>query len=210
MVLPDHYKVLDCSPTASQGQIRDAYKRAALATHPDRFPASSTAAAEATKKFQSVSDAYYVLSDETRRAEYDEERRTQKPSGSSYFANDQERERAYQEEFMGAFEEMFRDSNFDTDSLHPESEAEPQQQQQQPRSSKFYTVISGLAGSAIGFTIANVPGALAGLAVGAKLGNIRDNRGKPVYQVFQELPRADRARMLAELAQKMFSNMPLS
>ncbi|KAK9319679.1 DnaJ domain-containing protein [Lipomyces orientalis] len=206
MVLPDHYKTLNCDPSASQAQIRDAYKRAALATHPDRFPPSSAEAAAATKNFQRVSDAYFVLGDPDRRSDYDRHRAAQEPTGTDYFATDADRQHAYENEFKAAFEEMFRES--ETSFGHnDEAAAEPDEQHS---TSKFYTILTGLAGGVIGFTIANVPGALAGLAIGAKLGSIRDSRGKSVYEVFQELPREDRARVLAELAQKVFTSVPLS
>ncbi|KAK8125773.1 uncharacterized protein PG998_001532 [Apiospora kogelbergensis] len=55
--------------------IRDAYKKAALKTHPDRVPAESPERAARTRKFQLVNDAYYTLSDPTRRREYDAQRR---------------------------------------------------------------------------------------------------------------------------------------
>ncbi|KAK9237720.1 DnaJ domain-containing protein [Lipomyces kononenkoae] len=224
MALPDYYSVLNCKPTASQSQIRDAYKRAALATHPDRFPQSSTAAETATRDFQRVSDAYFVLGNHERRAEYDRNRKDEQASAgpppappSSYFATDEDRQRTYQDEFRAAFEEMFRDSEFDTasfargDNTFPtgEEEEEAAAAAGGASSRKFYTILAGLAGGVLGFTIANVPGALAGLAIGAKLGNIRDTKGKSVYEVFQELPREDRARVLAQMAQKVFSHVEL-
>jgi curved DNA-binding protein CbpA len=46
----------------------------ALKTHPDRLPKGSTTADKkrATERFQAVADAYYVLSDPTRRRDYDD------------------------------------------------------------------------------------------------------------------------------------------
>ncbi|KAK9450696.1 DnaJ domain-containing protein [Limtongia smithiae] len=202
----DHYQVLNCSPTATQSQIRNAYKRAALATHPDRFPSSSPAAAEATKKFQAVSDAYYVLGDVKRRAAYDEQRKSAhgNPSSRSYFTSDKARQEAYQKEFMDAFEEMFRDAEF-TSSQFGDSSADNNTAaaEETAPTSKFYTILTGAAASVVGFTIANIPGAIAGGAIGAKLGSIRDHKGKSVYEAFQELPQSERAKMLAALAQKV-------
>ncbi|KAI1451450.1 DnaJ-domain-containing protein [Annulohypoxylon moriforme] len=68
---PDYYRILEVSENASTQQIRDAYKRAALKTHPDRVSANSPDRAARTRKFQLVNDAYYTLSDPTRRREYD-------------------------------------------------------------------------------------------------------------------------------------------
>ncbi|KAK9460115.1 DnaJ domain-containing protein [Lipomyces oligophaga] len=223
MVLPDHYKVLGIKPDSTASQIRNAYKKAALATHPDRFNPGSKESDEATTKFQSVSDAYYVLSDPARKRTYDEQyrNRNQYANEQTYFSTDQERDREYREEFMKAFEEMFSDAKFDQTEFFPGAYPKDDVPESSPGSAstsqssatannasqqstgKFYTVASGLAGSVLGFTIANVPGALAGLALGAKLGSIRDSKGKSVAQVFYELPREDRARVLADLAQKV-------
>lgn len=49
--------------------------RAALKTHPDRVPTNSPERAERTRKFQLVNDAYYTLSDASRRREYDAQRK---------------------------------------------------------------------------------------------------------------------------------------
>ncbi|KAJ4173709.1 hypothetical protein NW754_012705 [Fusarium falciforme] len=67
--------ILEVSETATTQQIRDAYKRAALKTHPDRVASTSPDRAERTRKFQLVNDAYYTLSDNNRRREYDAQRK---------------------------------------------------------------------------------------------------------------------------------------
>jgi len=46
-----------------------------------------------------------------------------------------------------------------------------------------------------------VPGAIAG----SKAGAIRDAKGKSVYKVFQALDQGQKARILSELAAKLFS-----
>lgn len=70
--VPDYYATLGVSPKASADDIRQAYKRESLRAHPDRFPNASDAERQRyTARFQSLADAYYVLSDSTRRAEYD-------------------------------------------------------------------------------------------------------------------------------------------
>ncbi|USW57847.1 Putative DnaJ domain, Chaperone J-domain superfamily [Septoria linicola] len=67
----DYYATLELSSNATQQQIRDAYKKAALRHHPDRVPADSPERQTRTKKFQQINDAYYTLSDPTRRRDYD-------------------------------------------------------------------------------------------------------------------------------------------
>lgn len=50
---------------------------------------------------------------------------------------------------------------------------------------KFWSLVGGLSGGAMGFIIANFPGAIAGAVAGNRLGAVRDARGKSVYSVFQ-------------------------
>jgi hypothetical protein len=71
---------------------------------------------------------------------------------------------------------------------------------------KFWSVVGGLSGGAMGFIIANFPGMLAGAVAGNRLGSVRDAKGKSVYAVFQELPAADKSRLLSQLAAKVFSH----
>jgi molecular chaperone DnaJ len=64
---PDHYAVLGITRDASADEIRGAYRRAALASHPDRHPGDASAA----ERFKRVQVAYDVLGDPARRAAYD-------------------------------------------------------------------------------------------------------------------------------------------
>jgi hypothetical protein len=70
---------------------------------------------------------------------------------------------------------------------------------------KFWSLIGGLSGGALGFILANFPGMLAGAVAGNRLGAVRDAKGKSVYAVFQELPQADKARLLSQLAAKVLA-----
>ena len=60
----DHYATLGVSKTATQDEIKKAYRKLAAIHHPDK-PTGDTA------KFQAIQAAYAVLSDERKRAEYD-------------------------------------------------------------------------------------------------------------------------------------------
>lgn len=59
----------------------------------------------------------------------------------------------------------------------------------------FWGIVGGLSGGALGFIVGNVPGLLAGVVAGNRLGAVRDAKGKSVYEVFQELPQSDRAKV---------------
>mmetsp|Transcript_83469 Transcript_83469/g.259546 ORF Transcript_83469/g.259546 Transcript_83469/m.259546 type:complete len:425 (+) Transcript_83469:70-1344(+) len=64
----DHYKVLGLDRSASDADVRRAYKKAALRWHPDKNP---TAREHAEYMFKKVAEAYRVLSDAQERAKYD-------------------------------------------------------------------------------------------------------------------------------------------
>ena len=66
----DYYAALGVSKTASQAEIKKAYRKLARQHHPDANK-GDTASEE---KFKEISEAYDVLSDETKRKEYDEAR----------------------------------------------------------------------------------------------------------------------------------------
>lgn len=232
-------KILEVDPKATDRQIRDAYKksvpqpypsqrrisnspanhrhyknRAALKSHPDRVPSDSPERPARTRTFQKINDAYYTLSDATRRRDYDEARRyhfgtdeafdeeipQSKNSGFPWSAfgfggkanAEKSEEQFSSEQFGGVFEEMLRE-----EGLAEGAEAKP--------TGKFWSMVGGLSGGAMGFIVANFPGAIAGAVAGNRLGAIRDAKGKSVYSVFKELPQGDKARLLSELAAKVFA-----
>ena len=230
--------VLEISSSASQQEIRDAYKRSvkihhvvsgkkritdktrqALKSHPDRVPSDSPERPTRTRKFQQINDAYYTLSDPSRRRDYDsarsyhgfpgtdsdpeEEEIPQQPKSpgggfpwSSFgfgAKNKAEEESFSNEQFGSVFEEMLRDQG-----LAEGEQAKP--------TGKFWSLVGGLSGGAMGFIIANFPGALAGAVAGNRLGAVRDAKGKSVYMVFMQLDQGDKARLLSELAAKVFAH----
>jgi len=184
---PDYYATLNIAPTASSTQIREAYKRAALKHHPDRVSTTDPSRASRTKKFQEINDAYYVLSDPTRRRDYDATRSANTHHSDSRWQDDQ---------FADIFEDMMREAGMNEDGTP----------RQQDGKGSVWSMVGGLGGAAIGFIVGNFPGMLAGAVAGNRLGAVRDRKGKSVYEAFQELPQGDRAKLLGELAAKFLAH----
>ena len=63
----DYYEILGVSKSASESDIKKAYRKLALKYHPDRNPGDN----EAETKFKEAAEAYEVLSDSDKRSRYD-------------------------------------------------------------------------------------------------------------------------------------------
>lgn len=70
MKFKDYYKILGVSDTADLKEIKTAYRKLAIKFHPDTSSESDT-----EEKFKDVAEAYEVLKDKTKRAEYDDLKR---------------------------------------------------------------------------------------------------------------------------------------
>ena len=64
----DYYEVLGVSKGADESEIKKAYRKLALKFHPDKNPND----ASAEEKFKEAAEAYEVLSDPQKRAQYDQ------------------------------------------------------------------------------------------------------------------------------------------
>jgi molecular chaperone DnaJ len=68
MAKRDYYDILGISKSASEAEIKKAYRQMAIKYHPDKNPGDSAA----EEKFKEAADAYGVLSDPQKRAQYDQ------------------------------------------------------------------------------------------------------------------------------------------
>jgi curved DNA-binding protein len=67
MATRDYYDILGVSKTASDDEIKKAYRKLAMKYHPDRNPNKK----EAEERFKEINEAYAVLSDKEKRKQYD-------------------------------------------------------------------------------------------------------------------------------------------
>ena len=68
MAKQDYYEILGISKSASQAEIKKAYRKMAIKYHPDKNPDDKTA----EEKFKLAAEAYEILSDENKKARYDQ------------------------------------------------------------------------------------------------------------------------------------------
>jgi len=109
----DYYKILELPKTASEADIKSAYRKFARKYHPDVNPNSK----EAEKKFKEINEANEVLSDPEKRKKYDaygkdwkhadafEEAKRQQ--GQSQRTSGQQYSGEYGSDFSDFFESMF-------------------------------------------------------------------------------------------------------
>ena len=68
MAAKDYYKTLGVSKTATQDDVKKAFKNLAFKYHPDKNPGDK----KSEDRFKEVNEAYAVLSDEKKRRQYDQ------------------------------------------------------------------------------------------------------------------------------------------
>lgn len=101
-IMADYYDTLEVSRSATQDEIKKAYRKKAVQFHPDKNPGDS----ESEKRFKDISEAYEVLGDEDKRRLYDRHGKEAftgggggGPRGGQHFSSMEEALRT----FMGAF-----------------------------------------------------------------------------------------------------------
>lgn len=67
MTKRDYYEILGVSKSASQEEIKKAYRKVAMQFHPDRNPGDKSA----EEKFKEAAEAYEILNDPDKKAQYD-------------------------------------------------------------------------------------------------------------------------------------------
>ena len=68
MAKRDYYEVLGVNKSANKDEIKKSYRKLALKYHPDKNKGDKSA----EEKFKEASEAYHVLSDDKRKANYDQ------------------------------------------------------------------------------------------------------------------------------------------
>ncbi len=71
--MKDYYKILGLPPTATKKEIKKALRQLARKYHPDLHPGDKAAA----EQFKRINEACQVLSDDSKRARYDLDRKQQ-------------------------------------------------------------------------------------------------------------------------------------
>jgi len=100
----DYYKILGVDRNANEEEIKKAYRKRALVHHPDRHSgASEDERKEHERKFKEVGEAYGVLSDQKKRARYDQGHDLDDLEGHGHgFGGDIDPNQIFQAFFSGA------------------------------------------------------------------------------------------------------------
>lgn len=105
MAKQDYYEILGVARDASESDVKKAYRLKAKELHPDRNPENRKRAEE---EFKKVAEAYEVLSDSQKRAQYDRYGHAGPDQGFTFGDTDFHRAReAYREFGFGGFDNLF-------------------------------------------------------------------------------------------------------
>ncbi len=108
MKFKNYYKILNVSISASEEEIKKAYREAAKKWHPDKNPDDINA----EEKFKEISEAYDVLSDVLKRKKFDDfVRASQQRKSYTYKTKSEEEFSKYESEFSDFFKQFFKNKN---------------------------------------------------------------------------------------------------
>lgn len=99
----DYYEVLGVDRKASPEEIKKTYRKLALKYHPDRNPGDK----KAEEKFKEAAEAYAVLSDQQKRAQYDQYGHSLGGGGFSGFQGSEGAFTDFEDVFGNLFESFF-------------------------------------------------------------------------------------------------------
>lgn len=99
----DYYEVLGISRSASADQIKKGYRKLALQYHPDRNPGDKNA----EERFKEAAEAYAILSDPEKRAQYDQFGHSLGGRGFQGFEGFEDAFRSFGDIFGDIFEDFF-------------------------------------------------------------------------------------------------------
>ncbi|MGB2982977.1 MAG: molecular chaperone DnaJ [Candidatus Bipolaricaulia bacterium] len=105
MAKRDYYETLGLAKEAGEAEIKKAYRQKAKELHPDRNPKNRK---ESEAEFKRVAEAYEILSDPQKRAQYDRYGHAGPTQGFTFGGTDFHRARdAYREFGFGGFDDLF-------------------------------------------------------------------------------------------------------
>ena len=104
----DYYEILGVNNSASDGEIKQAYRKKAMQHHPDRNKGDK----KAEKEFKKVNEAYYVLKDKEKKSQYDQFGHQAFENGAAGFKDSN-----FGGGFSDIFEEVFGDFDDDLGSI---------------------------------------------------------------------------------------------
>src|SRR6476619_4435220 len=85
LLLSNFYERLSLTPKSSSAEIKSAFYKACMTSHPDRFPLSEKQ--EALAQFLSIKEAYEILGNPSKRRLYDQSLGIQTPFEGKPFDN---------------------------------------------------------------------------------------------------------------------------
>ncbi|KAM6937768.1 dnaJ homolog subfamily B member 9a [Xenentodon cancila] len=105
----DYYDILGVPKGATERQIKKAFHKLAMKYHPDKNKSP-----DAEVRFREIAEAYEILSDETKRREYDQF------GDTAYFASEGQdrRKPGTQQPFTFNFDDMFKDFDIYSQNRH--------------------------------------------------------------------------------------------